>query len=78
MAFEQVTLKVSPATYQRVTSVKLGLAQAEGRQVTYSEALDRMVELWERAMAAVAEKEAAEPKPIVDLHVEGVITRGKQ
>lgn len=58
MAFEQQTMKVSPTTYQRVTTVKLGLEQAEGRQVTYSETLNRLVELWERALAAVAEQAA--------------------
>lgn len=58
MAFDQVTMKVSPATYQRVTAVKLGLEETEGRQVTYSETLNRLTELWDRAVAAVDAREA--------------------
>ena len=53
----QMQFKVPARVYRRVTAIKLGLEDQEGRQVTLGEAVDRMAELWERASAAVAEKE---------------------
>ena len=50
MEFEQQTMKVSPATYQRVTEVRSQMTELNGRRVTYSETLDELVRLWhERA-----------------------------
>jgi hypothetical protein len=54
-----MTMKVTPLAHRVVTEVKDSLELAEGgRQVTYSETLTRMAELWQRAVAAVDAKEA--------------------
>jgi hypothetical protein len=55
--FDQLVVRVGRPTYDRVSVIKKGLQRSEGRQVTFSEAIDRMAELWERAQAAVDAKE---------------------
>jgi hypothetical protein len=57
MGFDQLVVRVSRPAYERLTAIKRGLTRDEDRQVTYSEAIDRMAELWERAQAAVDAKE---------------------
>lgn len=47
MAFEQRVMKVNPATYDRVTLVKLAMEKEKQRQVTYAEVLDYLVNHWE-------------------------------
>ena len=42
-----LTLKVSPPAYQRLTVIKDQLERREVRQVTYSEVLTRLADLWE-------------------------------
>lgn len=43
MAFEQRVLKVSPATYDRVTVVRDTMAREKNRQVTYEEAVEYLL-----------------------------------
>jgi hypothetical protein len=52
--WDQITLKVSPATYQRVTEVRGQMKEINGRAVTYSETLDSLVRLWHERAAELA------------------------
>jgi hypothetical protein len=57
MAFEQRPLKVSIATYDRVTAVKRAMESERQRQVTLSEAVEYLVTYWETT-AGLATAEA--------------------
>jgi hypothetical protein len=47
MPFEQRTMKISPATYDRVTTVKLAMEREKKRSVSYSETVDYLADHWE-------------------------------
>lgn len=55
MAWDQATMKVSPATYARVTTIKQAMEGKKQRQVTYSEVLDQLAETWESAQLTAPE-----------------------
>lgn len=44
MAYGQATLKLSPAIYGQVSKVKAEMEAVKGRPVTFSEAVERLVE----------------------------------
>lgn len=54
MAFEQRPLKVSIATYDRVTAVKRAMESERQRQVTLSEAVEYLVTYWETTAGLTA------------------------
>jgi hypothetical protein len=49
----QKTMKVTPRAYDKVMVIRESLEEQEKRQVTYSETIDRMADLWNRAVEAV-------------------------
>ena len=58
MAFEQVTMKVSPGVYQRLNTIKDTMAAGKQRQVTMNEALEELARAYEMLLAAADAKEA--------------------
>ena len=54
---DKVSMKVNPVTHAALAEVKEGLEGARGRQVTFEETLDVLIELYNRAVAAASAKE---------------------
>jgi hypothetical protein len=68
MAFVQVSMKVSPPTYNAVTAIKKRIEEDYERTVSYSEVIDNLVRVWNELRPA----EAAElPLPAHVKHLEG-------
>jgi hypothetical protein len=45
--FDQRVIKIGPAVYDKVTTVKLALEAEKQRQVTYGETIEYLVTFWE-------------------------------
>jgi len=55
MPFEQKVIKVSPATYNAVTAVKIEMAAEKHRQVTFDEAVEYLLTFRQAALALTTE-----------------------
>jgi hypothetical protein len=50
---QQVTMKVPPKVYQRLTEIREAMQVEETRAVTYGEVVQRLAEAWERDREAL-------------------------
>jgi len=71
MAFEQVTMKLSPPVYQAVSEVKRELESGLQRQVTFSETLEELVRRYRDGTRLDGRP------PLLKAHLSGTTERGQ-
>lgn len=59
MRYPNITMKINPPVYQRVTAIKQAMEAELQRQVSYSEALDKMADHYEATSRLLRDVEEA-------------------